>query len=107
MLAGLRADLDGLHAEVRERADVHVIHLGVAANLLVTGDKLRAVLVRELAAGRLEDVRANRQLKADILINLRVLVGNRAGADHSDSHGTSHSSGNVRAHNAEVGSTMK
>ena len=84
----LGADLDRLQAEIGERADIDVIHFGMAADLLVGGDELGAVLVGELAAGRLEDVGADRHLVADVLVRLRVLVRDRAGADHSDSHGT-------------------
>ena len=87
VLPGLGADRDRLHAEIRKRADVHVVHLRVAAHLFVSGDEFGAVLLGETPAARLEDVRAHGQLKPDIFIGLGVLVRNRARADHSDSHG--------------------
>ena len=80
------ADLQGLQAEIRERADVHDIHAGVAAHLLVRADELRAVPVREPAAGLLVDIRANGQPEADVAVGLGVFPGDRAGSDHSDVH---------------------
>src|SRR5271157_945908 len=86
VLARLRADLDGLQTEVGERAHIHVIDLRMAAHRLIGGHELAAVLAGELAARGFEDVRADRQFEADILVDLRVLVRDRAGANHSNSH---------------------
>ena len=60
VLPGLGADLDGFQAEIRERAHVHVVHVGVAAHFFIGADELRAVLDRELASRRFVDVRAHR-----------------------------------------------
>ena len=86
VLPGLGTDFDGFHAEIRERAYVHIVHVGVAAHLFVGADELRAVLVGELASRRFVDVRAHRQLVSDVFVGPRVHVRNGAGADHSDSH---------------------
>ena len=80
------ADLQGLQAEIREGADVHEIHSGVAAHLLVSADELRAVPLGEPAAGFLVDVRANGQAEADVPVGLGVLPGDRSRSDHSDVH---------------------
>ena len=50
VLAGLGADLERLQAEIREGADIHEVHLRVAADLLVRADEFGAVLSRELRA---------------------------------------------------------
>src|SRR5579883_2860043 len=100
VLAGLGADCDGLKAEVREGADVDVVHLGVAADLLEGADEFAAVLIREPPAACFENIGADRQLESDVAIHLGVLVRDRARADHSDSHGSAYCSSRWRT--AEV-----
>ncbi len=77
------ADLKRLEPEVGERADVHIIDLGMAADLLVAIHELETVLLGELAAGGLINVRTHRQLVPDVPVRLGVLVRNRARPDHS------------------------
>src|SRR5579883_1903704 len=100
VLAGFGADCDGLKAEVREGADVDVVHLGVAADLLEGADEFAAVLIREPPAACFENIGADRQLESDVAIHLGVLVRDRARADHSDSHGSAYCSSRWRT--AEV-----
>ena len=87
VLATFGAGGDRLHAEIREGADVDVVHFVVAAHLFISGDELAAVLFGETSSARLEDVRAHGQLEPDIFIGLGVLVRDRTRANHSDSHG--------------------
>ena len=87
VLAGLRADRDRLHAEIRKRADIHVVHFRVPADLFVSGDELAPYWSAKSPSAGLENIRAHGQLKPDIFVGLGVLVRDRARADHSDSHG--------------------
>src|SRR5579872_1233796 len=86
VLAGLRADLDGLQAEIGESAHVDVIDFGVAADLFVGLDEFGAVLIGELPAGGLEDIRADGYFVSDVAVSFGMLVRDRAGSDHSYSH---------------------
>jgi hypothetical protein len=81
----LGADLDGLQTEIRECADVYVVHLRMTAEFLVGLDEVAAILLRELASGRFVDVRAGRHFKANVLVSLRMLMGDCACPDESDS----------------------
>src|SRR5262249_56311205 len=55
----------------------------MTADLLVGFHELDAVLLGELAAGRLINVRTYSELVPDVPIRLGVFVRNRAGPDHS------------------------
>jgi hypothetical protein len=79
------ADLEWLQPKIRKGADVHEIHIGMAAYLFVSLYKSGTVLVRELLAGLLEYVRANREFISDVPISLGVFMRDCARSDHSDS----------------------
>ena len=49
VLLGFRADLDRLQAEVRERADIDVVDLGVAADFLVGAERTQPPLARRIS----------------------------------------------------------
>src|SRR5579864_9244128 len=91
MLLGFGADDNRLEAEVREGADIHVIDIGVAADLLVRRDVFSPVLFRELASWLGKDVRTDRNLVANVFVGARMHLRDRAGTDHSDSHGNVYS----------------
>ena len=74
MLAGFGADFDRLQAEIGEGADVDEIDFGGDAHFLIRLDEFAAVLVGETASAFLEDVGANGEFEADILVRLRVFA---------------------------------
>ena len=73
MLAMLGADFDGLQPEIGKGADVYVVHIGMAADLLVARDKFSAVPLGKTAARGLENVCADGQLVANVFVHLRML----------------------------------
>src|SRR5271169_5137540 len=86
MFPGPRAQLQWLQAKTGERANVHQFNAWVAAHLLPRLHKFAAVLGRELLAGSRPDVRAGRDLPADVVIRQRVLVRDRPRADNAYPH---------------------
>ena len=73
LLLKMNEEVDRLQPEVRERADIHVVHLRMTAHFLVRANVFRARRVGELLAIRLANIGADSDLKTDVLVGLCVL----------------------------------
>src|SRR5690348_15000281 len=80
------ANRQGLQPEVGKRADVDVIHVRMPADFLERRHELAAKLIREGPPAFRVDIRADRQLVANVGVGLRMLMRNRPGADDPYTH---------------------
>jgi hypothetical protein len=81
-----RRDLDGLKAEIGQRADVDVVDFWMTAERLNRVDELAAVLIDETFASVAVDIRAGPHAEPDAVVGAGVQMGDRTGTDQSDSH---------------------
>ncbi len=79
-----RADLERLQAEVRKRADVHVVDVRPPAEIRVVVDERSAVLTRETPAGLGVDIRTGLHRISDVPVSAGMERGDCARADEAD-----------------------
>src|SRR5580658_1885832 len=86
MLFVARAQLNRGQPVAGKGAYVEKVDVSARCELFGSGNKLSAPGLSKLAAALRGAIRARGELIADILVSLRVLAGNGAGADDCNSH---------------------